>query len=83
MDQPFAFSQAASDARATPPSAIGVAIAKPAWLATLHASVQQWWRQLWMDEMTVYLSQATSHVDLEHRIRAWNDFDRKGLPPLR
>jgi hypothetical protein len=35
-----------------------------------------WWRNLWMDPYTKYLSQATDHVDLEQRLRT---LQRKGI----
>lgn len=42
----------------------------------LLRALQRWWQRLWMDERTAYLSEATSHVDLEYRIRAWDDKQR-------
>ena len=49
----------------------------------LGAALRAWWQRLWMDEMTRYLSQAESAVDLEYRIRNWNEHDRRGRMPLR
>jgi hypothetical protein len=40
------------------------------------------WQRLWMDERGAYLSQATSHADLERRLQAWNDADRRRRMPL-
>lgn len=46
----------------------------PASLARrLRRAFGAWWRRLWADEMTAYLSQAENHVELEYRIRRWNE----------
>jgi hypothetical protein len=37
----------------------------------MAAALDAWWQDLWMDTRTAYLSQATDHADLEHRMRAW------------
>lgn len=44
----------------------------------LHSALRRWWQGLWVDEMTAYLSRAENHVDLEYRIRRWNERE----PPL-
>ena len=44
--------------------------------------LRRWWQRLWMDERTAYLSEATSHADLESRIRTWDAADRRGRVPL-
>ena len=42
------------------------------------------WRYAAFDERTAYLSQATDNVDLERRLRAWEDHLRQRLhwPPM-
>lgn len=53
------------------------------WRGRFWRAFQRWWRRLWLDERTVYLSEATSHADLEHRIRAWeDDAQRRALLPF-
>lgn len=52
------------------------------WPMRLRRALQRWWQRLWMDEMTAYFSEATSHADLEHRIRAWDDNQRRGHVPF-
>ena len=64
------------------PAAPRVPVRPRPWPAQLRRAVQRWWQRLWMDEMTAYLSEATSHVDLEYRIRAWNDADRCRRMPI-
>jgi hypothetical protein len=49
----------------------------------LSASLRNWWQRLWMDDMTAYLSQAENAVDLEYRIRNWNEHERRDRMPLR
>lgn len=51
-------------------------------LKRLRASLRRWWQRLWMDDLTSYLSHAESAVDLEYRIRRWNEQDRGGRMPL-
>jgi hypothetical protein len=51
-------------------------------LRSASTALRHWWQRLWMDERTAYLSQATSHADLEYRLRAWNDADRRRRMPL-
>jgi hypothetical protein len=48
----------------------------------LRALLRKWWQHLWMDDMTSYLSHAESAVELEYRIRHWNEHDRRGGMPL-
>lgn len=49
----------------------------------LLRALQRWWQHLWIDEMTVYFSEAANHVDLEYRMRAWNDnARRRGREPF-
>ncbi len=49
----------------------------------LLRALQRWWQHLWIDEMTAYFSEAANHVDLEYRMRAWNDdAQRRGRVPL-
>lgn len=50
--------------------------------ASLRARLRQWWQNLWMDDLTSYLSHAESAVDLEYRLRNWNEQDRRGRTPL-
>jgi hypothetical protein len=53
------------------------------WPARLRRALQRWWQDLWLDEMAAYLSEATSHVDLEYRIRIWNEAaERRGRLPF-
>ena len=40
------------------------------------SKIKAWWRNLWIDPYTKYLSQATDHVDLEQRLR---NLQRKGI----
>jgi hypothetical protein len=49
---------------------------------SIGTALRGWWQRQWADEMTAYLSQATSHVDLELRLRAWHDADRRRRMPL-
>jgi hypothetical protein len=49
------------------------------WLA---AALWRAWQRFRMDERTAYLSRAESAVDLEVRIRRWNERDRRGEMPL-
>jgi hypothetical protein len=49
---------------------------------SVSTALRSWWQRLWMDERTVYLSQAKSHADLERRLQAWNDADRRRRMPL-
>lgn len=51
-------------------------------LRTVSTALRGWWQRLWMDERGAYLSQATSHADLERRLQAWNDADRRRRMPL-
>lgn len=53
-----------------------------AWLLRLAAAGRQWWAVWWTDERIAYLSQAENPVDLEYRIRRWNERDRRGRMPL-
>lgn len=46
------------------------------------AALRQWWDRQWMDDRTAYLSHAEDAVDLEYRIRRWNDHDRRGRMPF-
>jgi len=52
------------------------------WSATLRSALREWWQRNRMDDMTAYLSEATSHVDLEHRMRAWNEAERRWRMPF-
>ena len=54
----------------------------PAVSRGIRAALRGWWLRRGMDERTVYLSQATSHDDLERRMRAWCDADRRRRMPL-
>lgn len=38
--------------------------------------IKAWWTNLWVDPVTKYLSKATDHVDLEHRMK---ELQRKGI----
>lgn len=38
--------------------------------------IKTWWKNLWMDPVTKYLSESTDHVDLENRLR---NLQRKGI----
>lgn len=49
---------------------------------SLRSRLRRWWQNLWMDDLTSYLSQAESAVDFEYRIRNWNEHDRRGRMPL-
>jgi hypothetical protein len=42
----------------------------------IRAAVLRWWQNLWLDERAAYLSQATSHVELERRVRLWDGTGR-------
>jgi hypothetical protein len=52
------------------------------WPTRLRNALHRWWQHLWMDEMTAYFAEATSHVDLEYRIRTWNRAQRRGRVPF-
>ena len=46
-----------------------------------RAALRGWWQRLGMDERAAYLSQATSHADLEYRLRSWNSVEpRRRMP---
>ena len=66
------------------PQRDGVDPSAPRSAATrLLRALQRWWQRLWIDKMTPYLSEATAHVDLEYRMRAWNDdAQRRGGVPF-
>lgn len=53
-----------------------------AFLQRLGAALLRWWERLWMDERTAYFSHAEDAVDLEYRIRLWNEDDGRGRTPL-
>lgn len=38
--------------------------------------LKNFWKNLWMDPVTKYLSQSVDHVDLEHRMK---ELQRKGI----
>jgi len=38
--------------------------------------IKAFWKNLWMDPVTKYLSQSTDHVDLENRMK---ELQRKGI----
>jgi len=40
------------------------------------SKLKAWWKNLWIDPVTKYLSQATDHVDLENRMK---ELQRKGM----
>lgn len=67
------------------PSWVGAAPAPPhtGWLQRAGRALARWWRRRWMDDMTAYLSQAENHVDLEYRIREWNDRAGRAGPWVR
>jgi len=45
-------------------------------------AVRGWWRRLWMDDRDEYLSRATDCADLERRMRAWDEAERRYRMPL-
>lgn len=51
-------------------------------LRRLGAAARQWWAGWWIDDRIAYLSHAEDPVDLEYRIRRWNDHDRRGRMPI-
>jgi len=38
--------------------------------------IKTWWKNLWIDPVTKYLSKSTDHVDLEMRMK---ELQRKGI----
>ena len=57
------------------PAALGLVL-------RIHAAVQHGWRRRWQYPRAAYLSIASSHDDLERRIRAWDAADRCRRMPV-
>ena len=50
--------------------------------ASLRVRLQRWWQNLWTEDLSSYLSHAESTVDLQYRIRRWNEHECRGRMPL-
>lgn len=45
-------------------------------------SIINWWDRVWMDDLSAWLAEAKDPTEIDYRLRAWNEHERRGRPPL-